>query len=239
MTNQPARRPTDNEELNDYAIDLHWIPIRTRGTVARHGATFYELIDALVTRRDRRDLYHSALRVRVPHQAVVIEMTHLARECADERGVIAEGPVGVRSAARWRVCRYEIRCWPDGDIRADASTPVRLSADSTVVRRLFDLAPYVPMMVWGRDEVRAGEPWTSNSIVSWLLERAGMDAAHIPPPEGGRAPGWAAGISAARRGPLTAPTPPRTRPRRTLRLRIAAPRRIAAPMVVDELSTSR
>jgi len=240
MTNQAAPRPGNNERLDDYAIELYWIPIRARGSVARHGATFYEMIDALVTRRVRCDLYHSALRVHHPREVVVVEMTHRSRASADERGVIAEGPVGLRGAGRWRMCRYEIRCWPDGDICAEPSVgAVRLSADSTTVRRLFDLAPYAPMMVWGRDELRTGEPWTSNSIVSWLLERAGLDAARIRPPEGGRAPGWAAGISAARRGPLTAPTTPRARPRRALRLRIAAPRRIAAPMVIDDRSASR
>jgi hypothetical protein len=42
--------------------------------------------------------------------------------------------------------------------------------------------------------------WNSNSIVAWLLTSVGIDADRIPPPAGGRAPGWAAGITVARRG---------------------------------------
>jgi hypothetical protein len=41
--------------------------------------------------------------------------------------------------------------------------------------------------------------WNSNSIIAWLLERAGIDAAAVAPPSGGRAPGWAAGVAVARR----------------------------------------
>jgi hypothetical protein len=40
--------------------------------------------------------------------------------------------------------------------------------------------------------------WNSNSVVAWLLTRAGIDADAIRPPTGGRAPGWRAGIVAAR-----------------------------------------
>ncbi|HVB70661.1 MAG TPA: hypothetical protein VND83_04065 [Acidimicrobiales bacterium] len=222
-----------------YGIDLFWVPIRTRGSVVRISSTSYETIDALVARRARCDLYHSALRVRIPGRAVIIEMTRLARD-DDERGVIAEGPVALRGAARFGMLRYEVRCWLDGKVRADpAVSPLQLSADATTTRRLLDLAPYVPTLVWGRDELRVGDPWSSNSVVSWLLECSGLDAAHIAPPESGRAPGWCAGISAARRGPLTAPTAPRARLRRTIRLRLSAPRRIAAPIVIEELSPSR
>jgi hypothetical protein len=45
----------------------------------------------------------------------------------------------------------------------------------------------------------AGEMWNSNSVISWLIERAGLDAASIGPPAGGRAPGWHAGLTVARR----------------------------------------
>jgi hypothetical protein len=59
--------------------------------------------------------------------------------------------------------------------------------------------PAVPALVWGRDEVGAGEMWNSNSVVAWLLERAGIGTAHIVFPPGGRAPGWDAGVAVARR----------------------------------------
>jgi len=57
----------------------------------------------------------------------------------------------------------------------------------------------VPLLVWGRDDALAGERWTCNSVISWLLERSGVDAREVALPSGGRAPGWAAGIAVARR----------------------------------------
>jgi hypothetical protein len=59
--------------------------------------------------------------------------------------------------------------------------------------------PSVPTPVWGRDELGAGEMWNSNSITAWLLASAGLPVEEIRPPAGGRAPGWNAGISVARR----------------------------------------
>jgi hypothetical protein len=47
--------------------------------------------------------------------------------------------------------------------------------------------------------------WNSNSLISWLIERSGLNTRKIQPPAGGRAPGWNAGLVVARR--------PRTRRR--------------------------
>src|SRR5919198_1268569 len=74
-------------------------------------------------------------------------------------------------------------------------SPQRLSSDLKLARRLLALVPEVPTPVWGRDELHAGEMWNSNSVVAWLLARAGLDAAAITPPTGGRAPGWASGLN--------------------------------------------
>jgi hypothetical protein len=52
--------------------------------------------------------------------------------------------------------------------------------------------PLVPTPVWGRDELRTGDMWNSNSVIAWLVERAGLDADSRRPPLGGRAPGWTA-----------------------------------------------
>jgi hypothetical protein len=41
--------------------------------------------------------------------------------------------------------------------------------------------------------------WNSNSVISWLIARSGVDVESIHPPLGGRAPGWRAGIVMARR----------------------------------------
>jgi hypothetical protein len=51
----------------------------------------------------------------------------------------------------------------------------------------------------GRDELRTGEMWNSNSLISWLLARAGIDTDGLEPPVGGRAPGWNAGVVVAGR----------------------------------------
>ena len=119
-----------------------------------------------------------------------------------ERGVVAEGAVGARAAGRFRLFRYEIRRWRDGvipDVDEAVESPRRLSDDPDCARRLLELVPQVPTPVWGRDELGAGEMWNSNSTISWLLARSGLDVEAIPPPVGGRAPGWQAGIVIARR----------------------------------------
>ena len=95
-----------------------------------------------------------------------------------------------------------MRCWRDDvipDIDEAVDGPRRLSADPECARRLLELVPRVPTPVWGRDELGAGEMWNSNSTISWLLARSGLDVEAIQPPMGGRAPGWQAGIVIARR----------------------------------------
>ena len=115
---------------------------------------------------------------------------------------LAKGPVGSRRIARFRVFRYELRCWRDGVIPvADeaVASPQRLSDDPRKARRLLDLVGSVPTPVWGRDELGAGKMWNSNSVISWLLARSGLPTEGIRPPMGGRAPGWDAGLVTARR----------------------------------------
>ena len=53
--------------------------------------------------------------------------------------------------------------------------------------------------MWGRDELGAGEMWNSNSLISWLIARSGLAVESVQPPQGGRAPGWQAGIVIAHR----------------------------------------
>jgi hypothetical protein len=156
---------------------------------------------ARIERRDRRDLYHSALELRVPEGRFVIEQAPAWRD-SSERGVVAEGAVGSRAAGRFRLFRYEIRRWRDGsipDLAEAVESPQRLSDDPAIATRLLELAPKVPTPVWGRDELGAGEMWNSNSTISWLITRSGLDIESIQLPQGGRAPGWHAGIVVARR----------------------------------------
>lgn len=106
------------------------------------------------------------------------------------------------AAGRLRLFQYEVRCWAGGaipDVAEAIDSPRLLSSDPHVARRVLESVGRVPVPVWGRDELRAGEMWNSNSIVAWLLESAGIDADAIAPPAGGRAPGWGAGVVVARR----------------------------------------
>ncbi len=133
----------------------------------------------------------------------VIEMTPIPDDDGTRRrGVVGEGAVGSKLAGRFRVFRYEIRRWPSGsipDVKAAVGGPLRLSEDPAVASRILELVPSVPLLVWGRDERRAGEMWNSNSVVSWLLVRGEVDGASLRPPNAGRAPGWDAGVVVARR----------------------------------------
>ena len=98
--------------------------------------------------------------------------------------------------------RYEVRCWRNGVI-ADAdeavASPQLLSDDPAAARRLLALVGSLPSPIWGRDELRTGEMWNSNSVIAWLLARSGLPTDVIRPPAGGRAPGWQAGLVMARR----------------------------------------
>jgi hypothetical protein len=184
------------------AIDLYWMPLGAGGHSVRMNGRVFEAVVARIERRDRRDLYHSALQVTLPDGRFAIEMTPIRPGDGPDRGVVAEGAVGARAAGRLRLFRYEVRCWREGvipDIGWAVAGPRRLDDDPARARRLIALVPRVPTLVWGRDELGAGEMWNSNSLISWLIVRAGLDADRVAPPPGGRAPGWAAGIVAARR----------------------------------------
>ena len=74
-----------------------------------------------------------------------------------------------------------------------------LSTDIGKASRLLQVAAAIPVLVWGRDQLRTGEMWNSNSVVSWLLERSGIGTEKVRPPRRGRAPGWAAGVAVASR----------------------------------------
>jgi hypothetical protein len=187
---------------SEASVDLFWLPLGAGGHFVRLNGRAYEAVAARVARRPMCDLYHSALEVRVPDGLFVIEQAPVRPGTGAERGVVAVGPVGARWAGRWPIFRYELRLWRGGvipDVAEAVDSPRRLSEDPECARRLLELAPQVPTPVWGRDQLRAGEMWNSNSIVAWLLMRAGLDAEAIQPPPGGRAPGWRAGVVVAHR----------------------------------------
>jgi len=184
------------------AVDLYWLPLGAGGHSVRLNGKVFEAVVALLERRRPLDLYHSALVVHVPEGRYTIESAPVPNADTQERGVVAGGPVGSRWAGHFRIFRYELRCWRDGvvpDLGEAVDSPQRLTEDEDRARRLLHLAPQVPTPVWRRNELGAGDMWNSNSIISWLLVRSGLDAEAVRVPGGGRAPGWDAGLVVARR----------------------------------------
>jgi len=192
-------------------IDLYWIPLGAGGAgFVRLNGRVYEAIQARRERRGRLDLYHTALELRVAEGSFIVENAWPSPDPdVASRGVVVEGPVFSRQLARLRLFRYEVRRWKEGvipDAAEAVSSPQRLSSDPSQARRLLDLVASAPALMWGRDELGAGEMWNSNSVISWLLTRTGLPTKSIRPPAGGRAPGWEAGIVAALRQQQTEDT---------------------------------
>jgi len=184
-------------------VYLYWIPLGAGGSgfVQLNG----RLYEAITARRDRRPslgLHHTALVVSLPEGRYVVE-TMWPRPDLDgaRRGVVMDGPVFARSLGFTRVFRYEVRCWRDGEL-PDAGEAVGgaqlVNGDPYTGRLLLSLTPSVPAFTWGRQIPDARDMWNSNSVISWLLTRSGVDIDRIKPPSGGRAPGWEAGVSVAR-----------------------------------------
>jgi hypothetical protein len=184
------------------AVDLHWIPLGAGGHCVRFNARVFEAIEAACQHRQRCALYHVALVVQLDGDGYTIELAPSPDAHEASRGVVATGAVGSRHVGWLRLFRYEVRCWSGGSI-PDLGDAVggarRLTSDPRVARRLLDLVATVPTAVWGRDELKAGEMWNSNSMIAWLIATAGISTGQLRPPPCGRAPGWNAGLEVARR----------------------------------------
>ncbi len=195
------------------AVDLYWLPLGAGGHSVRVNGRVFEAVAARLQRRPVCDLYHSALEVQLAAAGrFVIEQAPIPDSRGAQRGVVLEGPVGARWAARARIFRYEVRRWRDGiipDVAEAVDSPRRLTDDPGIAQRMWDSVSDLPVTIWGRDELGAGEMWNSNSVISWLIVRSGLPIDAIRPPAGGRAPGWDAGIAVARRG-VGAGSPPST-----------------------------
>jgi hypothetical protein len=193
---------TERVIVRGASVDLYWIPLGAGAHVVRVSGHIFEAVCALVQRRTRASLYHSALVVTVPEGHYVIEQAPVPDSHGERRGVVAQGPVGTKWAGRFRCFRYEIRRWRDGripDIDAAVASPVRVSDDVALARRILEVVGLIPTPVWGRDECDAGEMWNSNSVVAWVVASAGVHLAAVHPPVRGRAPGWNAGLVVAGR----------------------------------------
>jgi hypothetical protein len=117
-----------------------------------------------------------------------------ARRCEP----LAAGPVGLSLLGKFKHFRYEVRHetverLPDEEFVI--GNPICLSTDGGAPDRLVLLAPTLPRYTWGRRAAGTAEMWTSDSVISWLLVRAGVDISKAGPPAGTRAPGWAAGAA--------------------------------------------
>jgi hypothetical protein len=196
--------PSGRHAASRAGVELYWLPLGAGGHFVRLNGRIFEAVMARIEKRTTSDLYHSALEVTVPDGRFAIEMAWpIPKESGALRGVVAEGPVGTGRAGSRRIFRYEIRRWRDGaipDVEEAVESPKRLTDDPSIARRILELVPDVPTPVWGRDELQTGEMWNSNSLISWLIARSGLDVGPVHPPAGGRAPGWHAGLVVARRG---------------------------------------
>jgi hypothetical protein len=184
------------------AVELYWIPLGAGGHSVRFNGRVFEAVAAASQHRRRCDLYHAALVVDLDGDRYTIELAPSPNADEASRGVVATGAVASRHAGRFRLFRYEVRSWRGGsipDLGEAVGGPRRLSDDRQVARRLLDLVTTVPTPVWGRDELKTGEMWNSNSMTAWLIAATGISTDPLRPPPGGRAPGWDAGLEAARR----------------------------------------
>ena len=183
-------------------VDLYWLPLGAGDHVVKRFGRMYEAVTAAREHRDRCDLYHAALEVHFDGDRYVIESAPAWDRAEPDRGVVVEGAVGLTWLGRWKWFRYEVRRWRNGII-PDASeavdSPRRISADRHRAERILNLVPSFPPRTWGRDELHTGDMWNSNSLIAWLLANSGHDLDAIQPPAHGGAPGWSAGLMAAKR----------------------------------------
>jgi len=180
-------------------VDLYWLPLGAGGRVVPRCGRAYERIAAHRGGRTAQPLFHSALEVVRDGTTYVVEMAPAWGMAEPDRGVVREGPVGLRALGVLRLFRYEVRCWPGGRIpdRDWAVGGPRRLGGAEAAARVLTLLPEVPTLTWGRDELAVGDMWNSNSLVSWLLATSGVDLSGVEPPLGGRAPGWSAGLALA------------------------------------------
>jgi hypothetical protein len=187
------------------ALDLYWLPLGAGGRVVRFNGLVYEALLARHQHRPRAELFHAALVADLPEGRTTVEVGPAWDHTGGVRdhGAVVSGPVGLRMLGGSPWFRYEVRCWRDGvipDLEAAVDGPCRLTEDEAVVRRVLAATAAVPTLTWGRDELGLGEMWNSNSVIAWVLLRAGIETATLRPPAGGRAPGFYAGAVAAELG---------------------------------------
>ena len=178
------------------AVDLHWIPLGAGAHVVRISGKLFEALSALVARRSRCDLYHSALVISTSEGQFVIEQAPVPDLNGQRRGVVAEGPVGMRWLGRFRLFRYEIRLWREGripDIDHAIGSPVRVTDDVEVAGRILETLPSIPTPVWAVTNSTRAKCGTRTRLSpgSWrAVEQASKRSIHrqtVGRPDGTRA----------------------------------------------------
>src|SRR4029453_4053860 len=90
------------------AVDLYWLPLGAGGHFVRMNGRIYEALAAWRGKRRRRAPSHPALIWTVPAGRCGIEQAWpIPSGDAEQRGVVAEGPVGTQRARSLRFLRYE------------------------------------------------------------------------------------------------------------------------------------
>jgi hypothetical protein len=87
MTTEAAAPGPENMVL------LYWLPLGAGGHFVRWNGRLYEALTARREHRPARNLYHSALEVRLDGDRFVIEMAPVWAIRDADRGVVCEGPV--------------------------------------------------------------------------------------------------------------------------------------------------
>lgn len=190
------------ERSRSAAVELYWIPVGAGGHSVRLNGRVFEAVAAARERRRRGDLYRAALVVELDGDRFTTEVAPSPDANEATRGVVATAPVGSRRLGRLRRFRYEVRRWRGGtiaDLRFAVGGAQLLSTDPAEAERLLAAIDAVPLAVWGRDELNAGEMWNSNSVAAWAIASSGLPAARIEMPPSGRAPGWPSGLVVASR----------------------------------------
>ena len=203
------------------SVDLYWIPLGAGGHSVRFNGRLYEAIAAAWEHRRRCEIYHAALLVSLDGERYAIELAPAFGGNPVDRGVVSTGAVGSRLLGWSSLFRYELRCCRSGtipDLGYAVAGPQTLTTDPLTTRRLLEGVALVPTVVWGRDELKAGEMWNCNSVVAWLITHAGIRGDALQPPPGGRAPGWGSGVEVAMRTRvLSSPPHPSAQSRRLSR----------------------
>ena len=180
----------------DAVARVRWAAVGAGGHVARRTSAWWERLVAAREGRAPQRLVHAVLEVEVDGAVRSVDMAPTWGRSAGPRHVVLTGPVGSRLLGWSPLFRYELRIV---DAPAPPGHVLHAGADLTLPADVLDDLAAVPVLTWGRDEAGVGEMWTSNSVVSWLLERHGVTS--VEPPAGHRAPGWDAGRRVARRIP--------------------------------------